>query len=66
MNSGVSASNASASWVSEALPDGVVPPDVAALGHRDGVQQFRRRGAVDHQDMLDLVVAGDGGIRVVS
>ena len=65
MNSGVSASNASASWSSEAGPDGVVPPHVAAGGHRDGVQLVRGSGPVDHQDVLDGVVAGDGGVRVV-
>ena len=65
MNSGVSASNASASWTSEALPDGVVPPDVAAFGHRDVGQLVRGGGAVDHQDVLDRVVPGDGGVGVV-
>ena len=65
MNSGVSASNASASWTSEAVPDGVMPPHVAARGHRDGVQELRCGGAVDHQHVLDGVVPGDGGIRVV-
>ena len=35
MNSGCSASKACASWVSGGGVDDVVPPDVAALGHRD-------------------------------
>ncbi len=47
------------------VPDGVMPPHVAAFSHGDGGQVLRRRGAVDDQDVLDRVVAGDGGVRVV-